>query len=877
MERLLLIDGMSNAYRAFYAIRGLTTSRGRPTNAVFGFIKILLKIIEEYQPDYLAVAGDAKGPTLRHEEFEDYKAQRKPMPADLAEQLPLIRRAARGYNIPWLEVPGYEADDILAALTARGRERGMRTYILTGDKDMLQLVDETVSVISPHGDGKLFDRQAVEERYGVPPSGVGDVLALMGDQIDNVPGVPGIGEKTAVKLLREYGDLEGVLAHAGEVKNKRAREALLEHGDQARFSRSLVELKAEVPIEVEWEELRRREPDREELRELFEKLEFRQLLHELLPEDGPSVEVRVVSDPDSCRLLAGELEGRGEFAVNPWPDSGGLLNGRLQGLAFCLREGEPVLVDLRDAENRGRLLEILRPLFRREETGIITHDAKRLVHIFLNENIEVGPDPWDTLLASYLLHPSRPEHDLAGLAWSFLGRSGCRPEGKSPTEAETIERLGAEADWLLALKPPLESELKEKGLLDLMFKMELPLSRVLVSMERDGIRLDSGQLRAFSHSLEEELESLTRQMYDLAGEEFNLNSPKQLQKILFEKLGLPPQKKIKTGYSTNVSVLQKLAALHPLPDLLLAYRRIFKLKTTYLDPLPGLIDPETGRIHTTFHQAVTATGRLSSSDPNLQNIPIRGEMGKKVRRAFIPGTASWRFLAADYSQIDLRVLAHLSRDPLLVEAFRENRDIHAFTAAQIFDLPLDQVTPEMRRRAKTVNFGIIYGMGAYGLSQDLKISFVEAEQFIKQYFEKYHGVAEFIEKTIAEAHNRGYVTTIYNRRRYLPELQSDQDSVRRFGERTAVNTPIQGSSSDIIKLAMIEIAEALRREGLRGRLLLQVHDDLLFESPPEEIDALGELVRREMEGAGELSVPLRIDLKTGDNWGDLEKWEPPAE
>jgi len=874
MERLLLIDGMSNAYRAFYAIRGLTTSRGRPTNAVFGFIKILLKIIEEYQPDYVAVAGDAKGPTLRHEEFEDYKARRKPMPPDLAEQLPLIRRAARGYNIPWLEVPGYEADDILAALVARGRKRGLETYILTGDKDMLQLVDETVSVISPHGDGKLFDRKAVEERYGVPPSGIGDVLALMGDQIDNVPGVPGIGEKTAVKLLKEYGSLEGVLAHAAEVKSKRAREALLEHADQARFSRSLVELKTEAPIEVEWEQLRRREPDREELRELFENLEFRRLLHELLPDEGPKVEVRVVSGPEEFRSLAGELEGFEEFVLHPWPGDGGFLHARLQGLVFCLREGEPVLVDLRDPDKRAGLLAILRPLVSRGGKRIITHDAKLLTHLFLNENIEIGPDPWDTLLASYLLQPSRPEHDIAGLAWSFLGRAAVRPAGKSPSDRETIERLGAEAGCLLAMKPALESELKEKGLLDLMFGMELPLSRVLVSMERAGIRLDPGQLQEFSLSLDEELESLTGRMYDLAGEEFNLNSPKQLQKILFEKLELPPQKKIKTGYSTDVSVLEKLSALHPLPGLLLDYRRLFKLKTTYLDPLPGLIDPETGRIHTTFNQAVTATGRLSSSDPNLQNIPIRGEMGRKVRRAFIPGTAGWRFLAADYSQIDLRVLAHLSRDPLLVEAFAEDRDIHAFTAAQIFNVPLEEVTPEQRRRAKTVNFGIIYGMGAYGLSQDLKISFAEADQFIKQYFEKYRGVAEFIEKTIAEAHRLGYVTTIYNRRRYLPELKSDQESVRRFGERTAVNTPIQGSSSDIIKLAMIEIADSLSRKGLRGRLLLQVHDDLLFESPPEELDDLAGLVRRGMEDAGEISVPLRIDLKKGDNWGDLEKYEP---
>lgn len=872
MERLLLIDGMSNAYRAFYAIRGLTTSRGRPTNAVFGFIKILLKVLGEYQPDYAAIAGDAKGPTLRHQEFEAYKARRKPMPEDLVSQLPLIRRAAAGYGIPWLEIPGYEADDILAVLAARGRERGLKTYILTGDKDMLQLVDDSVNVINPHGDGKLYDAKAVEERYGVPPGRIGDVLALMGDAIDNVPGVPGIGEKTAVGLLKEYHTLDGVLAHAGEVKNKRVREGLLAHGDRARFSRGLVELKTDAPLEPDWEQLRLGRPDRDRLRELFEELEFRQLLDEMLPKREAALRVREISGPAPVAGLLEDLSGCPAISLLPLPDSPGFLHARLAGLALCGKEGEPVFVDL-GGSNRQESLELLRPLLRGSGPRLITHDGKYLSHLLFNEGLEPAQPFWDTLLASYLVQPSRPGHDLAGLAWSFLNRTGIPPASKSPDRSEEISRLGTGADLLLALQPVLESELNEKGLADLLEKMEIPLSRVLGAMERAGIRLDCRQLSELSRSLEEELQSLTGKMYELAGGEFNLNSPKQLQKVLFEDLKLPPQKKIKTGYSTDVSVLEKLAALHPLPGLLLEYRKLFKLKTTYLDPLPGLVDAQTGRLHTTFNQAVTATGRLSSSDPNLQNIPIRGEMGRKVRRAFIPGPEGWRFLAADYSQIDLRVLAHLSRDKLLLEAFRENRDIHAFTAAQIFNVLLEEVTPEMRRRAKTVNFGIIYGMGAYGLSQDLKISFAEADRFIKGYFEKYSGVAEFIERTVAEARRNGYVTTICNRRRYLPELESDQESVRKFGERTAVNTPIQGSSSDIIKLAMIEIAGSLEREKLGARLLLQVHDDLLFESPPAELARLASLVRREMEASAKLSVPLLIDLKTGPNWGDLESWE----
>ncbi len=871
MERLLLIDGMSNAYRAFYAIRGLTTSRGRPTNAVFGFIKILLKILAEYKPDYVAIAGDAKGPTHRHQEFKEYKAQRKPIPSDLAAQLPLIKRAARGYGIPWLEISGYEADDILAMLAARARERKLKTYILTGDKDMLQLVDDSVTVISPHQDGKLYDPGAVRERYGVDPSGIGDILALMGDSIDNIPGVPGVGEKTAVNLLKEYHTLEGVLAHAGEVKHKTVRESLLAHAEQARFSRHLVELKTDVPLECDWEDLRRKNPDREQLRALFEELEFRQLLEELLPEKGPAVTIRRVADAASCRQLAEELAGAGEFSLRPEADSSDFMTGKLRGLAVAWREGEAAYIQLGNGPERQEMLNILRPLLEGSRTGKITHDLKFLIHILMNEGLEIGGEIWDSLLASYLLHPSRPTHGLADLSWTFLGRP-IAPPGKNtdlPGGEEGVRNLCEEAAAARELKPVLGKEMEEKRLLELMRDMELPLIRVLVAMERNGIRVDREQFSRLSVSIEDELISLTGRMYELAGEEFNLNSPKQLRVILFEKLGLPPQKKTKTGYSTDVGVLQKLAVLHELPDLLLQYRRLFKLKSTYLDTLPGLINRDTGRIHTTFHQAVTATGRLSSSNPNLQNIPIRGELGKKVRRAFIPGPDGWRFLAADYSQIDLRVLAHLSRDPLLIEAFRKDEDIHSFTASQIFNLPIEAVTPEMRRRAKTVNFGIIYGMGAFALAQDLGISYGEAEAFIREYFEKYTGVAAFIEETVKEAKERGYVTTIFNRRRYLPELHSDQESQRRFGERTAVNTPIQGSSSDIIKLGMIKIASRLGERDRKGRLLLQIHDDLLFECPPEELEPLGKMVREEMEGVVELSVPLKVDIKIGANWGEM--------
>ena len=874
MEKLLLIDGMASAYRAFYAIRGLTTSRGFPSNAVFGFIQILRKVLAEYQPDYVAIAGDAKGPTFRHELYKEYKAQRKPMPPDLSVQIPLLKRVAEGYRIPWLELPGYEADDILAWLTLQARERGVKTYILTGDKDMMQLVDEMVLVISPHKDGKIFDAAAVEDHYGIPPSKVGDLLALMGDSSDNVPGVPGVGAKTAVKLLKEYHTLEGVLEHAGEVKNSRVRENLSTYADQARFSRQLVELKTDLPLERKWEDLRVREPDLERLRELFSELEFKKLLQEVLPDESPRISTRRLEDADACRELVDDLTRAGEFAIRVRSDGFGFMVARPTGLAVSYKKGEAVFIDLTDEAFREDILSIFRPILENEEVGKMAHGAKSLNHLFLNAGITLRGIIWDNLLASYLLQPSRPEHDLGMLSWEFLNHPIIPPREKENDlfdsgEDEIVLCEEAAADF--ELKSVLEEKLKEGELLELLRDMELPLSAILVEMERNGIRLDRSQFDRLAHSIEEELSTLVEKLYELAGEEFNLNSPKQLRRILFDKLGLPPKKKTKTGYSTDVSVLTQLAEEHELPGLILKYRGLFKLKSTYLDPLPYMINPETGRIHTTLHQAVTATGRLSSSAPNLQNIPIRGEMGREVRMAFVPGDPGWRFLSADYSQIDLRVMAHLSEDPLLLEAFRNNEDIHTFTASLIFSLSLDEITTEMRRRAKTVNFGIIYGMGAFGLSRDLNISFQEADVFIKSYFEKYAGVAEYISRTIKEVKERGYVTTLFHRRRYIPELSSDQENIRRFGERTAVNTPIQGTSSDIIKLAMIEVFKKLHREGFDARLLLQVHDDLLFECPADELPRLSKMVRIAMEEVVTLSVPLRVDIKVGKNWGEMKE------
>jgi len=762
----------------------------------------------------------------------------------------------------------YEADDILATLAARADREGLETFILTGDKDLLQMVNDRIRVISPHKEGVLFDPGAVKERYGVPPESLGDILALMGDAVDNIPGVPGVGEKTAVKLIQAYHTLEGVLARAGEVKNRRVRESLLENADQARLSRKLVELKRDLPLELEWEDARRREPDREKLRQLYQKLEFRKLLRDILPA-ADSMPARIIKTPAE---LADIVSGRKELNIWVLADIPGFMDARPRFLSLTGKEGEAFYLPLEEEEDAAAFSPVLRKLLEDETVKKSVHGYKYLIHLFGNEGMGLKGVAWDSTLASYLLDPSRPDHDLASLSWKFLGRS-LPPLGPGKgelleTSPPSPEALGARAGAVRDLRKEMEPELKARRLDRLLYEMELPLSRVLARMERDGITLDRDVLSRISGEVEGELEKLSRRMYDLAGEEFNLNSPSQLRRVLFEKLGLPPGKKIKTGYSTDVGVLRKLAPLHELPALILEYRRLFKLKSTYLDSLPALINPRTGRIHTNFNQTRTATGRLSSSDPNLQNIPIRTALGRRIRSAFVPRPPGRLFLSADYSQIDLRVMAHLSGDRLLREAFAQDDDIHAFTASRVFEVPPAEVTGEMRRRAKTVNFGVIYGMSAFGLAEDLGISYPEAAEFIKKYFERYRGVAAYQKKVIEEARRNGYVTTLFHRRRYLPELESDQDQVRRFGERTAVNTPIQGTSSDIIKLAMLEVARRLEKD-FQARMLLQIHDELIFEVPPGEMEALKEMVRPALEGVVKLSVPLKVDLKTGADWGEL--------
>ncbi len=871
MKKFLLIDGMSTAYRAFYAIRGLTTSRGQPTNAVYGFIRMLKKILKEYGPDHVAVAGDSRGPTFRHQRFKDYKATRKPMPDDLSSQIPLIRRAAEGYGIPWIAAPGYEADDILATLARRAAEAGSEVYILTGDKDLLQMVNDRIRVISPHGEGTLFDAAAVRENYGVDPERIPEILALMGDAIDNVPGVPGVGEKTAVALIRDHGTLEGVLAHAAEVKNARVRESLTRFADQARVSRELTRLDTAVPLPADWEELARREPSWDALRDLFRELEFSQLLAELPPEKQEEVACEILSGekaPERFRSLTAGLSGCAvacDIAPGHFRDAG------LNGLAVCREPGKAFYLELSGEESVRAAADLLGD----PAVAKSVHDAKAAAHACLNAGFALRGVAWDGLLASYLLNPSRPDHGLDSLAREHLLRAlpVSARDGELGERDSRARAAAASASAVFELREKLLPVLESHGLAPLLREMEIPLSAILAGMERAGMAIDRGRLEQMSAQLAVRLDGLAGEMRELAGEDFNLNSPKQLAHILFDKLQLPRGKKIKTGYSTDVKVLTRLSAVHELPAKILAFRQLFKLKSTYVDALPALVNPRTLRIHSTFHQAVTATGRLSSANPNLQNIPIRTEIGNEIRKAFVPRPEGTIFIAADYSQIDLRVLAHLSEDPLLLEAFARGEDIHAFTASQIFGVPLSGVTEEMRRRAKTVNFGIIYGMGPFGLAEDLGISQKEAELFIREYFQRYRGVEAYIRSSLEEAKKKGYVVTIFQRRRYLPELMSEQVNVRRFGERTAINTPIQGSAADIIKRAMIEIDRRLAGEPLSSRPLLQIHDELLFEGPPAEAARLVPLVRSAMESAAELKVRLKVSVSAGKSWGEMAEWK----
>jgi DNA polymerase-1 len=864
-ERLYLVDGHSHLFRAYHAVGYLSTSRGVPSHAVLILSTMLWKLIREERPDYLGIAWDAPGATFRDKLFEQYKATRAGMPPDLVQQLPYVRRLFEALRTPVIEVPGYEADDVLGTLVERVADRDLEVVLVTGDKDMLQLVGPKVTVLSVlgrSGERIVYDAARVRERWGVDPAQIPDVLALMGDSIDNIPGVPGVGEKTAVKLLGQFGSVERIYENLTLVSGK-LRETLAANRKQALLSRELATVSRQVPIDFDLESFRLREPDWPKLRALWMEMEFTRLLKELPTQGLPAVTepVATLDTPAALRAYLERAPAAEPLALD-WAGEARPPDPPLQGFGLFHPAAGAAFVPLADP---GVLGPWSAALGARE---LIVHDAKPVIEWMLARGDE-PPAMHDSAVASYLLNPARLSYPLDQVCMEVFGECPPTLEGAAElADAELGPRLGERARWLWRYWAHAAAQLQALALQPIYDDIERPLVPVLARMERAGIRVDVERLEGFAKELERSLDGLTRDIYALAGEPFNIGSPKQLAHILFEKLKLPAVRRTKTGYSTDADVLIELALGHELPAKILEYRTLSKLKSTYADALPALIHPVTGRIHTTFNQLVAATGRLSASDPNVQNIPIRTELGRRIRAAFIP-EAGWRFVAADYSQIELRILAHCAGEESIVEAFRRDEDIHTRTAAEVLKVPPEAVTDEQRRVAKMINYALLYGVSAFGLAQGARIPQAEADAYIREYYATHPSVRAFIETTLAEGRERGYVTTVLGRRRYLPDLNSGNPVARNAAERMAMNAPIQGSSADMIKLAMVRVDAALRARRLRTRMLLQVHDELVFEAPPGEVEEVKRLVRELMESAMPLSVPVKVDVKAGDDWSQV--------
>jgi DNA polymerase-1 len=883
---LYLIDGSSYIYRAYYAIRHLSSPRGFPTNALYGFTQMLLKVLKDRSPGHVAVIFDAGRHTFRNDLYPDYKANRLAMPEDLRPQIAPIKEMVRAFNIPALELAGFEADDIIGTIARDCEAKGVDVIVVTGDKDLMQIVSDRVRLLDTMKE-KESGIPEVEERFGVGPERVTDILGLAGDSSDNIPGVPGIGEKTAIKMIQEYGDLDSLLERAAEVKGK-IGEKLREFADQARLSRRLATIDRRVPIEYAFADFALTPPDNGRLNELFKEYGFTTLIKDLSSTATlSSQEYRTITDGDAFRELLGRLREAEAFAVDLETTSLNTLEAEIVGISLSLSDHEACYIPVGhispDAVGQLPREEVLNAL-----ASILTDPASRKIgqnikydyQVLRRAGIEMEGVWCDTMIASYLLNPARSSQGLDSLAAEFLDHRMISFEevagkGKEqvnfanvPVEKASVYSCeDADATWLLhRLFLP---RLTDAGMEELFFELEMPLVKILAEMELAGVLLDLPLLRKLSDGFGEQLSGLERDIFRLAGTEFNINSPKQLGEVLFERMQLPVGKKTRTksGWSTNVDELERLAEEHEAARLILSYRSLAKLKSTYTDALPKLVEESTGRVHTSYNQAVTNTGRLSSSEPNLQNIPVRSEEGRKIRHAFVAPEGSL-LLSADYSQIELRVLAHLSEDRVFCDAFARDEDIHTRTASEVFGLFPEMVTPEMRRQAKTINFGVIYGQGAFSLARQLGVARRVAEEFIASYKERHSGAMAFLDACVRGAEEKGYVTTILGRRLPIPDIGSGNGNVRSFAQRNAINYPIQGSAADIIKKAMVIVFERIRREGLKSRLIMQVHDELVFEVPEEESVIMEKLVRHSMEHALALRVPLRVDINHGRNWSE---------
>jgi DNA polymerase-1 len=917
---LALVDGSNYIYRAFYGVPLLTNSKGFPTNAIYGFTNMLLKLLRDLAPDYVVVTFDLKGPTTRHEEFTDYKATRKPMPDDLIPQIPFIKEVVRGFSISVLEKQGVEADDIIGTLTGQASAKGWRVAVISGDKDLMQLVNEDVTMIDSMKD-KTYDVAAVKERFGVGPDKVVEILGLMGDTSDNIPGVPGVGPKTAQRLIEEYGTLENVLQNAENLRNIKLRETMRSYADQARLSHQLASIRKDIEIDFDLQDAARKEPDKEALAKLFSEFEFSSLLQQIKRDTQkagkPARDCQIIDRKESLRELAVRLQECKKVAFefiwekNPPTDLIGI--GVSTGeSAFYVPLGHTTVQAQLQVKD---VFAALAPVLTNAKIEKYTHDLKNTLvnlrqwpvgedtksqsKVYRGSEEEAtqsystirrGDDDdankgrrmnaaWDdVMLAAYLLNPAKHSYELAELAWEYLHEQVPIPndvaggKGKTyPLNLVPVDKMAdyacTRADAVIALVPVLAGKLGDINAADLFQKVEMPLLYVLAAMEKKGVLVDTALLKQMSEELGQLLSISEEKIFRLSGEKFNINSPKQLQTILFEKLNLPKGKKTKDGFSTDVDVLTELAKNHELPAEILGYRSLAKLKSTYVDALPALINPLTGRIHTSYNQTVAATGRLSSSNPNLQNIPIRTMEGKRIRQAFI-ADPDLLLISADYSQIELRVLAHLSEDKTLIEAFSSDEDIHTRTASDVFGVFPEMVNADMRRQAKVINFGILYGMSAFGLAKELGVSNKIAQVYIDGYFQRYKKVRVYLDGILEDAKRDGFVCTLLNRRRYLPELKSPVPSVRQFAERMAINTPIQGTAADLIKVAMVNIDHLLTEKNLSARLIMQVHDELVVEAPIAEKDEVMTLVKKEMEEVIKLKVPLKVEIASGANWDE---------
>ncbi len=881
---IYLLDASSYIHRAFHAIRGLSTSDGTPTGAVFGFIQMLLKVLKDAGPRYLAVVYDAKGPTFRHQLYPAYKANRPPLDPALKSQLPLVRQVVTALGLPAVEMEGFEADDLMATLARQAREQGFSVVLVSGDKDLFQLLESRVSMWDTMKELRLGPEE-VKQKLGVEPAQVVDFMALTGDASDNVPGVPGVGPKTAARLLQQYGTLEAVLDAAPEMKESKLRENLITYRDQALLSRELVRLDSQAPLRFQPEVFTVTEPDPAVITPVLARLEFNRLMTEFAAPAPVESDYQCLIDPGELEALLEQARKKGRLSIDTETTSLDAMQAELVGFSLCLEPGRAVYVPLghelapgqRQAE-REAMLRVLAPYLADPDLAKVGQNLKYDINVLHRAGLKMQGVEFDTMVASYLLNPGRTSHGLAAIAAEYLGRSlipyqeAVGGKNKSFAQApldKAVPYAAEDAEVALQAAQVLEPKLEEAGLMHLFRTLEMPLVPLLAKMERNGVGLDSQGLQELARELGDRLTEIEERCHRLAGHPFNLNSTQQLGKVLFDELGLKQVKKTKkkTAYSTDVSVLTILAAEHPLPAAVLEYRTLSKLKSTYLDTLPKLVNPHTGRVHTSFNQAVTATGRLSSSDPNLQNIPVRSELGERIRACFVPQDGRL-MVSADYSQVELRVLAHLSQDPLLLDDLAQGLDVHTQTAARLFDVMPGLVTKEMRARAKTVNFGVLYGMSAFRLAREQGISRREAQDIIERYLGRYQGIAAFQQKCLAQARETGYVTTLLGRRRFLPAINSRDRRARQAAERMALNTPIQGTAADIIKLAMLRVDEMMQAEFPRALMILQVHDELLFEVAEAEVEDFVPRVKQVMEGILQLKVALVVDVGVGKNWAE---------